>query len=403
MINAGTFENISTNIDCFCNVTFLILYVFNVIFQSVLLIWAFIVNVYVLARILSTKELRVASFYHIGLYTAVQILSVVFGAPQVIAAFILAPPIGTQQINIYHPVLDNNNNSYNWTPPFIAVDSLFDIIQSDYNVNRSDYIGDFGWSYHTSQNLDLENVMNSFNVNNNSNLEHLRRFPNSTIFFYNDVSPINTRFLTESGSLLIDRIDFNFSCTTMLAIALERYIYICRATDAGTLLSKKRHKVLCFSTTVLTLILSTPAVVTGVKIEQNNATRFDSGVKLIQSVYWVISIFTSLGLYVKIILRLKQLRSNAEQNSKLNKAFIASWVAWFLFWTPEILMRVAFSFFTEFTLFFVIRNVSLYSAMEPFLNTSRLLSNVITPSLFIFISPPFQAPILDVIKKVTRG
>ena len=189
----------------------------------------------------------------------------------------------------------------------------------------------------------------------------------------------------------------------MLAIAIERYIFICRATDAGTLLSKKRHKRLYFLTTLLALILSTWPVVAGVIFGQNNTTRFYSGVESIQNSYWIISIFTSPSLYVKIILRLKQLRSNAEQNSKLNKAFIASWAAWFLFWTPEILMRVAFGFFTKFSVLFVINNSSIYSVFEPFVITLRLVSNVITPSLFIFISPPFQTPIMDIIKKVTRN
>ena len=410
-------------------------------------------NVYVLARILSTKELRVASFYHIGLYSAVQILSVVFGAPQVVAAFVLPPPIESHQNNSGHQVLsDYKNYRYNWTPPS-------DIIRSDYNVNGTDYIDDFGsfhytgygfdrdnftnnfnwtspftfwessfslydktpssydingsyyndyfgWYYYENyDHIDLEYFINSFNVSHSSDFGD-PQFPNSTSFLGKAISTIKVvpvHYLIEAENLFLYRIDFNFSCTTMLAIAIERYIYICRATDAQTLLSKKRHKRLCFLTTLMTLVLSTLAVVTDVIFEQNNAKWFHTCVDLIQNVYWVISIFTCLVLYVKIILQLKHLRRNAEQNSKLNKAFIASWVAWFLFWTPEILTRVAFAFFTKFSVLFLISNFSLYSVIEPFVITLRLLSNVITPSLFIFISPPFQTPILDAIKKVTRG
>ena len=184
---------------------------------------------------------------------------------------------------------------------------------------------------------------------------------------------------------------------------MSRYIHVCRGSEVNLLLSRKRHRILCFSSTAFAILGS---VLTNMGIMLRNLRRnyfvtryFVSGAfAVVIIMYYIAPALVCLILYSKIIMKLRAMLSNAEQNSRLNKSFVASWAVWSIFGLPSTMVTMV-------RLYWLLgdhRIPSLYRSNKKLISnlsiTMNQLCSLLVPLIFLLVSPTFQRPLRDMMK-----
>ena len=184
---------------------------------------------------------------------------------------------------------------------------------------------------------------------------------------------------------------------------MSRYIHVCRGSEVNLLLSRKRHRILCFSSTAFAILGS---VLTNMGIMLRNLRRnyfvtryFVSGAFVaVIIMYYIAPALVCLILYSKIIMKLKAMLSNAEQNSRLNKSLVASWAVWSIFRLPSTMVTMV-------RLYYLLgdhRIPSLYRSNKTLISnlsiTMNQLCSLLVPLIFLLVSPTFQRPLRDMMK-----
>ena len=158
-------------------------------------------------------------------------------------------------------------------------------------------------------------------------------------------------FFLENG--FVEPINSSSTGICLLALAIERYIFVCKATSAQTLLSKKRHIILCsFST--CSILISFSAILIRMMSEHNCVSNSHEQLCFnlpnniwISALLEIIFLFLvpasiCVVLYYKVAKTLKARRRNDDVNRRLNIGFTVTCAAWILFWIPSEILHFVY-------------------------------------------------------------
>ena len=174
----------------------------------------------------------------------------------------------------------------------------------------------------------------------------------------------------------------NIPCTgvCLLVMAIERYILVCRSTDAERMLSKTKHRTLCFLSTASILVgfainFLREAVDTDVaafyRVVPWNVLPIMKGLDFL--LFFIIPAIICSVLNIRVSLTLKKMMTNRERNLQLTRALAVTTICWLITWTPNVCIEIyALSRFQGFfsRKYEVLQNFSrdfckIYSALNP--------------------------------------
>ena len=190
-------------------------------------------------------------------------------------------------------------------------------------------------------------------------------------------------------------------CT--LAIAIERYIFVCRGVDAATILSRNRHLGFCITTSVLVVIVSVSEFLREFAfLKDSNNGAFPPSVMTTLRVSGILVFFVPaiicIVLYIRIGLTLKDMISNQDQNRRLNIAFAVTCTLWIVLWSPDAVLTLILNLTYA---GFNVPNQYVLMYMQPIASYCvKSIYSSLNPIVFLLISPPFQAPILEKFKQI---
>ena len=216
-------------------------------------------------------------------------------------------------------------------------------------------------------------------------------------------------FFLENG--FVEPINSSSTGICLLALAIERYIFVCKATSAQTLLSKKRHIILCaFST--CSILISFSAILIRMISEHNCVSNSHEQLCFnlpnniwISALLEIIFLFLvpasiCVVLYYKVAKTLKARRRNDDVNRRLNIGFTVTCAAWILFWIPSEILHFVYYLWSAYWQFF--RSSGIPNPSIRLNNMAyhlKLMYSMANPLILLLISPPFQAPVKNATKK----
>ena len=191
----------------------------------------------------------------------------------------------------------------------------------------------------------------------------------------------------------------------LLFISIERYVLICRPTEAEIWLTKSRHWFLCVVSSALTLVGS---IVIGVgrymgddwgcvDEYQNIILVF----KCLETILcFLVPATVCVCLSVQINATLKRMLTNQERNQQLTKAFVFTFASWIILWSPRVVFELVCRIKIQewFCVEILLAKKWTEDNYNFWYNGVRSLSMLFTianPVIIIIIVRSFQQPFLD--------
>ena len=221
----------------------------------------------------------------------------------------------------------------------------------------------------------------------------------STRKFFQNFTSISNRLYETTDSL--------WSCSTgicILAITLERYIFIGPATQAAIWLSKKRHKILCAVFSTLIPI--------GASMDFLDKYYFQEFICLSAAlrltvilVFFAVPIGLCLFLFSRIAQFLRNMLTHQERNQQVTRAFAATHLTWRAFWTPRTVFTlvelVNHNQWFELSLSRYTFGDTHHKLWDNFFESISLLYSTVTPIIFKILLRSAQEPFIKIFNWIT--
>ena len=210
------------------------------------------------------------------------------------------------------------------------------------------------------------------------------------------------------------RLNYYSTGFCMIAIALERYILICRPFSAKRLLTKHKRRFIAVLLTgsIISVSLHHFFCVWGYVFGADLKTfrsvvcffgRKDLLAALFYTITFIAPSILTCSLYILVHKVLAITKSNRRRNNDLTRAFICSSVLWVVLWLPNIttnLLRLIGSKLEANTpnkvpLPLILADYLAYFDLEFF-----LLQTLVNPAVFVFVSREFQKPMRKMLQKI---
>ena len=182
----------------------------------------------------------------------------------------------------------------------------------------------------------------------------------------------------------------------LLAMAIERYILVCRSTDADNLLTSQRHRLLCVISTTLIVVGIVFNCFRLVHVEIYTAYFFNTGYNetiaaLMGAMGYLLFFITPAifccALNIKVAVALKNMISNQERNQQLTRALAVSTACWLLTWIPNVCIEVYA--LNQFDGFYGRK----YEVLQDVSRDFCMIFSVMNPIIFTILIRHLQGPI----------
>ena len=150
-------------------------------------------------------------------------------------------------------------------------------------------------------------------------------------------------------TLVVVRESINIPSTgvCLLVMAIERFILVCRSTDAERMLSKTKHRTLCFLSTASILVgfainFLREAVKEGLpafyRLFSWEVIPIMKGLEFL--IFFIIPAIICSVLNIRVSLTLKKMMTNRERNLQLTRALAVTTICWLITWTPNVCIEI---------------------------------------------------------------
>ena len=215
------------------------------------------------------------------------------------------------------------------------------------------------------------------------------------------------------SEMLAEAADSLNTCSTgvcLLAMTIERYVFICYPMSADSWLSKQKHMILCVTSSTVIILGFSMNFVGGfleneyfdknTQIEPVIAFRVLDGL-----LFFALPACICGYLSIKIAWALKGMLSHQERNQQIYKALLFTWLAWILLWTPSKIISFIKLLTTPHSHLLILkfnnewhnRKIKFWSNLSDSLS---LLYSSVTPVIFIILIRSFQEPITRVFQAI---
>ena len=202
---------------------------------------------------------------------------------------------------------------------------------------------------------------------------------------------------------------FNF-CSTgvcLLAMTVERYIFICHAMKAEMWLSKVRHTLLCVFSSTAILVGSTVTCLrelfsgnlTCELCNRSNQRLFMMWRVVETIIFFVTPASFCVFFFIKIVSSLRNMLTHQERNQQIIKALAVTYFSWILLWLPSLIFDFAVLFNRK---YWDTTAILHYKFVRNLMDSLAMLYSTVTPLIFIVLVRSFHVPIQNLYARI-RG